>query len=783
MSALGGLRVVDLAGSVATTYAGKLFRDYGAEVINVEPPQGFPTRHLGPFVPGTGRSALHGYLNAGKLSVSDAHRDAALAGADLVLLDDPAAQPPLPDSLSTCTVSWFGRSGPWRDYRGSDAVIHALNGMMRNIGDPDGPPLIPSGYQAQIIGGVSAFIGALGHLLGQALGNMTCPFHLDTSIYEANLCFTEVGAVGAFNTGQVGARLGINRFPPTYPLGVFPCKDGWIGITVLTPSQWAAFCRILGTEQFLENPDYHSTLNRLADRHLIEPVICERLLEHSAEALFYAGQRARVPLARVPTMAELFEVDQYVARQAFAELRDGPCRYQAPVVPFRLYRTPPHHGGEVASQAEHDELVTAKPASVRATSDGVERWPLEGVRVVDLSMGWAGPLAARHLADLGADVIKVESCERFDWWRSWEATEEWIADNGAEKSVQFNLVNRNKRAITLDLEDAEGRELLLGLVADADVLIENYSAGVLPKLGLGYDVLRSVNPGLVMVSMPAFGADGPWREFRAYGSTVEHASGLPHLNGAEHHPPAMHHVAYGDAVAGLNGAAAALVALRHRRLAGEGQFVDLSQAECLFPLAAHGILTQSATGAAPARLGNDHPGAAPHGVYPCAGDDEWLLIQVFDDASWEALRELSGLPFDDLADRLARRAELDRALADWTRTQPAHALMHALQSRGITAARLQSAADLMEDAQLLARDFWQWRERAHVGRQPNPSAPYRAAQDPIQVRAPAPTLGQHNEEVLGELQGVDALRLEALRRSGVIGERPRIPGAKRNRGA
>ena len=225
---------------------------------------------------------------------------------------------------------------------------------------------------------------------------------------------------------------------------------------------------------------------------------------------------------------------------------------------------------------------------------------LEGICIIDLSMGWAGPLATRHLADLGADVIKVEGLERFDWWRSWEATEEWIADDGAEKATNFNTVNRNKRGITLELEHPEGRALLLRLVAGAHAVVENFSGSVLPKLNLGYEQFRAVKDDIILLSMPAFGSTGPWRRLRAYGSTVEQASGLPHLNGYAEDPPTMHHVAYGDAVGGLNGAAALLVALNHLACTGNGQFIDLSQAEALFPLSVHGIVHYAGTGEATA---------------------------------------------------------------------------------------------------------------------------------------------------------------------------------------
>jgi crotonobetainyl-CoA:carnitine CoA-transferase CaiB-like acyl-CoA transferase len=406
---------------------------------------------------------------------------------------------------------------------------------------------------------------------------------------------------------------------------------------------------------------------------------------------------------------------------------------------------------------------------------------LGGIRIIDLTMGWAGPLATRNLADMGADVIKVESCERFDWWRSWEATPEWIANDGAEKSVQFNMVNRNKRGITLDLEHPEGRRLLLDLVATANAVVENYSGGVLPKLDLGFEVFRSVREDVILLSMPAFGSTGPWRMFRAYGSTVEQSSGLPHLHGYAEDPPTMVHVAYGDAVGGLNGAAALLTALRHQRRTGEGQFVDLSQAESLFPLAAHGILEYAATGAPPPRQANRSRTCAPHGVYPCAPTedepDSWLVLQVQTEDQWQSL--VSRVPalsdFGGLEDRLARVDALDAAIAAWTRALTASSLMLELQGLGVPAAATRAMANVLREPQLQARRYWQWLDRPVVGNQPNPAAPFRLDSEPIPIRAPAPTLGQHNREVLGDILGLDDDALASLEAQGVIGTRPQLP--------
>ena len=270
--------------------------------------------------------------------------------------------------------------------------------------------------------------------------------------------------------------------------------------------------------------------------------------------------------------------------------------------------------------------------------------PLEGVTIVDLSMGWAGPLATRNLADLGAKVIKVESCTRFDWFRSWEASQEWIDNNGAEKAHNFIYVNRQKLGVTIDFESESGRDLLLKLVKGADAVVDNYPTGVLEKLNLDYHVMKKVKPDLVMLSMPAFGRTGPWAKFRAYGSTVEQAAGLPHLQGDEADPPTMLHVAFGDAISGLYGTAALLTALRHKQKTGIGQFVDLSQAECMLPHAVHGILCQSVNGHAPARQGNHASDYFVHQVFPCKGRDQWILIQIKSEAEWESVMDMIPAP-------------------------------------------------------------------------------------------------------------------------------------------
>ena len=406
--------------------------------------------------------------------------------------------------------------------------------------------------------------------------------------------------------------------------------------------------------------------------------------------------------------------------------------------------------------------------------------PLKDIRIIDLSMGWAGPLAARNLADLGADVIKVESCENFDWWRSWEATQEWIDDDGAEKSPAFNSVHRNNKNITLDLSHPEGRELLLKLVGTANVVMENFSGSVLPKLDLGYEIFKEVKEDIILLSMPAFGSTGPWKMFRAYGSTVEQSSGLPHINGLSSDPPMMHHVAYGDAVGGLNGVSALLIALRHQAKTGKGQFIDLSQAESLFPLAAHGILEFTANGKAPVRKGNRSDFFAPHGVYPCEGEDKWIVIQILNEDQWLRFKEIIGEPmnrFGNLKDRLSKLDDLDKSIAEWTYSKEAQKLMYIFQEAEIPAAATHTMSSLLNDPHLNSRNFWQWLDRAVVGNQPNPSAPFKVNGERLPIKTPAPTLGQHNQEILTKILGLNQDEINRLEKIGIIGTKPIIPSA------
>ncbi len=318
---------------------------------------------------------MHAYLSANKRSVvsngENAEEDLRKLARSASLVIDDGIGDDRPLSLSKLaevspdavlmSITWFGQDGPYRDFAGADGVCQALTSQIAALGKPGEPPLIPSGYQARIVAGLTAFSAVVGQIMARELGNVEGPGHLDTSIFEANVSFAEIGAVQGYNGKPTRSRLGVNRFRPTYPIGVYPCRDGWLGVTVLTPSQWKSFCPLLDIEHLAGVEKYQETLGRLEDADKLEGLIASRIEGQSAEELFHKGQGMRIPLAIVPTMEQLFEVDQYVERGAFAEVSDPDLgKFQAPVTPFRLYGSQAKAGGPVSRLGADTKEVMAE---------------------------------------------------------------------------------------------------------------------------------------------------------------------------------------------------------------------------------------------------------------------------------------------------------------------------------------------------------------------------------------------------------------------------------------
>ncbi|MBP7565344.1 MAG: CoA transferase [Burkholderiaceae bacterium] len=803
-SALSDLRVLEVGELPSGALCARLFADFGADVLKLEPPGGDRGRRIAPLIDtgeGQGEGAYFSFLNARKRSATlDAGTVAALVAQADVLVDslsparraelgiDHAALQAAHPRLVIAAISWFGDDGPYSGFEGTDAVCRALAGGTQLVGPVEGPPVPLHDYQAGNVGGLTAFIAAMASLQRPERRGR----RLELPVFDATIALADYNVALAWAAKAPDRRWGISRFSPNYPLGIYRCKSGWVGVTVVTPVQWRTFCALLGVDDLGRDPRYVERTGRLQNADVLEARFKDRFREKTADEWFALALQQMLPLVPVPAIDELLTSPEYRRREAFETIRHGQRTHEQPASPLRLQGTPPLRGGSVPAAGADAPRWRAPDATRTAVplDTGPARAPLAGVRVIDLSMGWAGPLATRHFADLGADVVKVEACQYPDWWRGVDDRPIVFEQRLYEKSAYFNVLSRAKRGITLDLTTDDGRRLLKQLVKDADVVIDNYSAGVLPKLGLDYEDLRQVNPEIVMLSMPAFGTDGPWRDCRAYGSTLEQASGLPSVAGRPDDPPSLVHIAYGDPIGGLHAASALLVALYHRQRSGRGQRIVLSQVECMFTMVAPWIVEQSANGRGGERLGTRHPQHAPQGLYRCAGDDAWVLVSVTHDAQWQALCRVIARPdlaadasLSDAAGRRAAHARIDEALGAWTASREPQAAMEQLQAAGVPAGVSRAPVAMLDDPHLKARGFWQWIDRELVGPHPQPSPPYRDSLGTLPALRPSPLLGQFNRDVLGGLLGLGDAEIDALHASGVIGNRAVPPELRKSRAA
>jgi crotonobetainyl-CoA:carnitine CoA-transferase CaiB-like acyl-CoA transferase len=713
---IAGLRILEASGDVAVRYCGRLFAQLGAQVTSAIVVDDRRIGFAGEAGLAYGRWLDHGKTRAASGDL-DGRFDLVIAGQDRASVAAAAARFEGP----LLAITWFHPEGPYADWRGTDEVVTALTGLAYPFGQAAGPPMLPQGHGPQLTAGLTAFNAAMGALLTPPAAR---PRRIDVNVFEAAMCFTETGALGARAEGGVSQRLGVNRYVPTYPCSSLRTADGWVGVTALTPAQWWSLCDIIGRPEAGYDERYETSYERLLLGDEIDAILEPVFRTRTTAEWVAAGDANRVPITPMPTPGELPGMPHWTARGAFAAFDDSGVR--APTLPFRT------------------------------TFDGVTgSWkprgpaPLDGLRVIDFSMGWAGPLCARTLGDLGAEVIKIESDAHPDWWRGWEAAGDPAL---MERRHNFIDVNRNKRAIVLDLATSDGLAKAKALIAGADVVVENFAAGVMDRLGLGQDVQRALRPGLISVSMPAFGNGGPLSGLRAYGSTVEQACGLPFVNGQADWPPALQHVAYGDPLAGLYAAAAILSALHGRERLG-GADIDLAQVACLFQFGADAIIAWEVAGAPIPRTGARRARSSPVCVVAGREPDSWLAVAVDSDAAWRGLcgmlgRSDAGLA---LAERAARADEIEAAISAWAAVLTPDAAAAELQAAGVAAAPVQPTDRLTYDPQLETAGFWPFMERAYVGRHRIAAAPF--AYDGVRpaLRLPAPTLGEHTDEVLSSL--------------------------------
>ena len=408
----------------------------------------------------------------------------------------------------------------------------------------------------------------------------------------------------------------------------------------------------------------------------------------------------------------------------------------------------------------------------------MKKLPLEGVRIADLTMMWAGPYATRLLAEMGAEVIKIESPNAWDNIRTLvpqpEATEPW------NSSFYFNDYNRDKKSLTLDLAQERGRDVFLDLVKHCDIVIENYRADVLQKLNIDYPVLREAKDNIILVSMAGFGKTGKERTQVGFGPIIEQMAGLASLAGyGDDGEPYKTGISYGDPVGGVAAAGAVSLALINRRRTGEGCHIDLAQRETMAAMIGEAFVAASLRGEAPTHYGNRHPRFAPQGAYRCAGDDQWIVVSVRNDHEWRQLasviganEELAGLGFDE---RQARHDELDATIEAWTIEQDAQPAMERLQDAGVPAGRVLDTVAIHDDPHLTARGYWVRLPHPKMTPWRQPASSWRMVEANPHLRRHAPLFGEHNEEILCGLLGLKSDDLRQLESQGIIADAPINP--------
>lgn len=703
---LDGHRVVVVAGGVATRYCGRLLARLGAHVVEVRD-AGADDRRIGfggdaGIVYGRWLDDAKEVVESMSAVASTGRIDVVVAGQDGAAVEEAAAFAGRVDGAPVLlALTWFHLGGPYAVWQGSDEVIHALTGVAYSFGRQEGPPTIPQGHGPQVMAGAHAANLAMAALLVPPVDR---PRRIELDVLETALCLSEVGAVATIDDpAQRSMRLGVNRYSPTYPCSSYRTSDGWAGVTCLTPAQWQAMCHLIGRPDVADDPRFRTSFRRLLLGDEVDAVLAPAFATRTTAQWVTEGIAHRIPIAPMLRPSELPGHPHWAGRGSFGPVDPDEPSVVAPTLPFLVRAHPTGGSPSTASTAKGGHL-------------------LSGLRVLDFTMGWAGPQATRWLGDLGADVVKVESADHPDWYRGWEAN-----SGGDPPPIEvrssFNTLNRNKLGVVLELGTETGRRQAEQLLAGADVVIENFAAGVLDRLGLSAREQRRLAPTAVTLSMPAFGNGGPLTGIRAYGSTVEQASGLPFVNGEEEWPPSLQHVAYGDAVAGIYAVTAILCGL-HARRSGAGVELDLAQVACLFELAADAVIAEQVEGSPRPRTGSRRARLAHCEVVRCAGADSWVVVAT------------------DAVERLPEH------LATWSVARTPAEAAHDLQQRGIAAAPVLAVHDLGTDPHLVSTAFWETMDRRYVGHHTLGAPAFRIDGRRPVARMPAPTLGEHTGDVL-----------------------------------
>ena len=799
---LAGYTVVDLSTGIAGAYCTKLLADGGATVIKVESPEGDPLRRWsasGADIPPGGDGALFSFLAGSKHSVvadpevGDDVRmvERLLASADAAVWSGgskvaeyqgftPSAIHRAYPRLTVTSITPFGLEGPWRDRAATEFTLQAWSGGIVGLGRglPERAPVFVGGQVGEYMAGAYASAATLASWFRRANGDPGQPGDLvDLSMLETQILCLTYYPVTYF---EMLGRPWRNARRLTVP-GVAQAKDGLVDLGCGTAQQWFDLCAMVGHPEWI---DEHSPLTITEQANVHADEIYAWVESNPVDEIRDLATAFRIPNAPVANGANIASLDHFRERGSFVcNPRDG---FRQPGHPYRMLPARLRRPGPAPLLGEHTagyRTAGMTPRPAPTTSGPANRLPFSGLRILDMTTFWAGPCCTHFMALLGAEVIHVESARRPDGTRliaGIPVTEEqWW-----EKSPIFAALNTNKKGLTLDLQSPRGREVLRRLIATCDVIVENFTPRVLDQIGLDFAAVQEIRPDAVMLRMPGFGLDGPWRDNPAFAYAIESASGLSWLTGYPDRPP-YEPYSVGDPNAGVHAFNALLLALEHRRRTGEGVLVEAAMVDAALSISAEQVIEYSAYGALLERAGNRGPTAAPQNLYRAADIDEfgrldcWVAIAVVTDEQWVRLRGALGSPswatdpaLSAAAGRCARHDLIDERLAAWCEPRSADDIVATLWDAGVPVAKVMQPHRQTELDQLAFRGFFEEVEHPVNGRARLSTVPMRFSgwSGPFHTD-PAPTLGQHNHELLAEL-GLTPSEVADLEASGVIGRTP-----------
>jgi crotonobetainyl-CoA:carnitine CoA-transferase CaiB-like acyl-CoA transferase len=800
------VRVLELSDSIAGAYTTRVLAALGADVVTLEPAEGSALRRQGPWIPDAGdrpldprgRSALHQSLDHGKRSVVVAgeDRDRLLRWADIVVsscdgeperaLAQHAQIAALNPAATHVVVSGFGLTGPYATWKASPLIDWASGGHLYLTGEPDREPLNPGSPLNACLTGAAAAVGAQA-----AFFERTCTGQgqlVDVGAMECGAAGHQWSIVMYTHTGVVKRRWGRLLGESFHPMALFRARDGWVCIGAATLQQWEGFCLTLDAPDLLADERLFAPAERFERAAEIDARVQPWLDEHDAAEVVALLQEARVPASRLLDYTETLQAEQLNARELWADVPGAPGG-RVPKAPLSLSGVDQPERPAPAL-GEHTVEVLAGLDAPRAD---VPRIDLTTKRAAEFSIAWAGPLAGRFLADLGVEVIKVEQplgrgpyveaqpAPPFEWGvlpdpmiRAAIFPKAEPGERRWNRSGVINKLNRGKKSLCLDAKAPGGDDVLARLLASADVVLHNFSPRGADSLGIDRASVEARRPNAVSIAMTGWGETGPMRNYGSYGPLLEAFGGIDQAMGYEGEGPMRVGVAYPDAIGGALGAAAALGAIWEQAVGGGPVHADLSQLEAMLSFVGEALLAASVRGVAPARIGNRSLDHAPHGVYPCSGDDGWVAIAVRTDAEWRALTGVLGDPelSADLATdaRLAQWRRLDAAIARWTRARTPLEAASALQAAGAPACPAFTNRDLVENEHLAARGFFVTLTHPDPGPQRFPGFPIHFERLAVTLNGP-PGLGDDNKQVLASLGYVPA-EIADLARAGAIHDRP-----------